>query len=1061
MKIPSNIKDSAVSEVIGAVLVFAIFISIFTTVSAYYIPSTQASAETNYQAQTMTALSELNTAISTGGYSAGSVLNQYIPLGIQGGLLSPSQQTSLTYSESGMSGSLSYGVGISFAYVSAHPTSAILNKLLETFPQENFLNPDSEVYYAPTGTLYAAGYATQDIVAVRATTGALVKYFYAGPDPKYIALDSSSLVVADNYTLTTYNKATGATSYYFPISIISTATDSVTQTIEILNPNQVAFYVTALLVANQNIYVAYHYSSSGGTITNNLTEFQLEAGSYVRTENINPTNIISSLTYDPEYNSIIAIQEPTGGFFKGNPSYLVINPITLSAYSVSVNFSYFYKNHGYSASTLSYDEMLALVGKQSPEVSLNSALIGSNGIVYFAYNITNQSCVYNLNYLSTHSFSGYFFPSSGVAGTNFSTGTATTYLVSTSQFYSNSTDNYILDPTSIVQDTSYIDGISLGSTVATYSSEASSSAPVSDMVFCAAGSGFGDVTSGTPVAKFAGNIVFATLGIGSAPTYFVTDSTLNVETALVLNSQSGITSSQIIRDDFFNGPYTIAYDPVFNLLYVTDYNTGSVSVLSPINNALIGSVELGSNSFPTNITVNTNNGTVYVVESHQSSIALISGTKLLSTMNLGSITNPVKPFGISYNPETNSVYVSGDQSASTVILNISASGCTEVGSTLNSAPGEVFFDPANNVSYTFILSGNSYYIYSINSGFTGQHLSGLSTTSPAVGTFDSYNGYLYVTNGGKNGLVYIYIPGSTPTSFSAYAKIPKISVGSDPIGSVFDAANNLLYIANSGTSNITIIDTTNNTYFSTVWVGSGPQLPILDSENGYIYIPDLSYNKLSVIDGGFTILHGRIGVVYSQNSELGGSIYTTGHTSFVSPVSFISEGGVLVENYTNQNQTRVLSGLPISVLNSSGNIYFSYISSLLSVPGGSTDATASSLSATDLKMQIISETNNTFSRGRQFFISDVYGNQYPVEATNVYLEYFNLSLNTPYASLLNANLYNEYSGSSSAVAPNSWSFNGIPITVYLNGNDLSVSLNHSVQVYFVSIVSYNIGLLGV
>ncbi|MCL4452393.1 MAG: hypothetical protein M1327_07220 [Candidatus Thermoplasmatota archaeon] len=1054
MKIPSSIKDSAVSEVIGAVLVFAIFISIFTTVSAYYIPSTQASSEINYQAQTMTALSELNTAISTGGYAAGSVLNQYVPLGIQGGLLSPSQQTSLTYSESGMSGSLSYGVGVSFAYVSAHPTSAILNKLLETFPQENFLNPDSEVYYAPTGTLYAAGYSTQDIVAVRATTGALAEYFYAGPDPKYIALDSSSLVVADNYTLTTYNKATQATSYYFPISVISTATNSVTQTIEILNPSLVTFYVTALLVANQNIYVAYHYLS-GGAIINNVTEFQLEAGSYVRTENINPTYIINSLTYDPEYNAIIATQEPTGGFFKGNPSYLVLNPSTLSDYSVSVNFSYFYKNHGYLAST--YDGMLSLVGKQSPEVSLNSALIGSNGIVYFAYNITNQSCVYNLNHLYT----GYYFPSSGIAGTNFSTGTATTYLVSNSQFYSNSTDNYILDPTSMAQDTSYPDGISLGSTVSTYSSASSPSAPVSDMIFSAVGAGFCDVTSGTPVSKSAGNIVFATLGIGSAPTYFVTDSTLNVETALVLNSQSQIASSQVIRDDFFNGPYTAAYDPVSNLLYVTDYNTGSVSVLSPIKNALIGSVELGSNSFPTNITVNTNNGTVYVVESHQNSIALISGNKLLSTMNLGSIIDPVEPFGISYNSETNSVYVSGDKSGSTVILNISASGCTVVGSTSSSAPGEVFFDPVNNVSYTIILSGNSYYLYSINGGYTGQHLPGLSTTYPAVGTFDSYNGYLYVTNGGNKGLVYIYIPGSTPTSFSAYAKIPKISVGSDPIGSVFDAANNLLYIANSGTSNITIIDTTNNTYFSTVWVGSGPQLPIFDSENGYIYIPDLSYNKLSVIDGGFTILHGRIGVVYGQNTELGGSIYTTGHTSFVSPVSFISEGGVLVENYTNQNQTRVLSGLPISILNSSGNIYFSYISSLLSVPGGSTDATASSLSATDLKMQVISETNNTFSRGRQFYISDVYGNQYPVEATNVYLEYFNLSLNTPYASLINTNLYNEYSGSSSALTPNSWSFNGIPITVYLNGNDLSISLNHSVQVYFVSIVSYDIGLLGV
>ncbi len=65
MKSPSNKKDSGVSEVIGAVLVFAIFISIFTTVSSYYIPSTQSSAETNYQSLSMSAMSDLNTAISS------------------------------------------------------------------------------------------------------------------------------------------------------------------------------------------------------------------------------------------------------------------------------------------------------------------------------------------------------------------------------------------------------------------------------------------------------------------------------------------------------------------------------------------------------------------------------------------------------------------------------------------------------------------------------------------------------------------------------------------------------------------------------------------------------------------------------------------------------------------------------------------------------------------------------------------------------------------------------------------------------------------------------------
>ena len=1063
MKIPSNKKDSGVSEVIGAVLVFAIFISIFTTVSSYYIPSTQSSAETNYQSQSMAAMSDLNSAISSAQYASGSVINQYIPLGIQGGILSPSKQTSVTYSDSGLSGSLSYGIGESFSYVSQHPTSAILNKLLETFPRENFLSPDAAVYYQPANTVYVAGYSTQNIVEFKATSGTLTGYFYAGPNPKFIALDGNDLAVADNYTVTAINHATKNPCYYLPISIISTSTNSVIETIEVKNTNDVTFNVTALLVANNNIYVAYNYSYKG-TVTNNLTEFQLQGGSYVRTANVNPGLIITSLIYDNNNGCIIGLEQPKTGFFPGNPSYLVINPNTLSSYSVSLDFSSFYKNYGYnyldnsvSNSVLSYDSELNVAGKKPPEVVLNSAIVGSNEILYFTYNITNQSVIYSLG--STN----LLYPSSGIAGSTFSSSAGTTPIVSDCQFYTNSSEKYIINPTSITQDTSMTTEMVLGSSASLYSSGSSSSPPSEDMVFNSVSSGtsFNITCSGTPVSKIAGNIVFAAKGIGSQPSYYITNSNQNIETAIILNSQPLVTGTQIIRDDFFNGPYSGVYDPVSNLVYFTDYNTGSVSIVSPITGALVGSVNLGSSSYPTNLTVNQNNGTVYVVESHQNTIALIKGTNLLSTIKLGNIFSSVTPYGISYNPSTNTVYVSAEESSSFVIFNISATGPTPVGTPTAGTPCSVFLDPATNESYALMKHSGSYYLYSINNVFAGQSLPGLTTKYPADATFDAYNGYLYVTNGGSSGFVYIYIPGSTPTSFSPYAKIPRLEVGSYPVGSVFDPANNLLYIANSETNNVTIIDATNNTYFSTIWIGSGPQLPLFDSENGYVYIPDFTFNKVSVIDGGFTILNGRVGIVQSENAKIGGSIYTTGQTSFISPVSFISEGGALIENFTNSNQTKVLSGLPLSILNSSGNIYLSYTSSYLTLPSGSSDATVSSLSPTDLKMQITSEVNNTYSRGSKFLISDVYGNQYPAEVTNVFLEYFNLSLNTPFALSLNNNLYNQYSGQNAAVAPADWSFSGLPFTVTLNGNILSISLNYSLQVTFISIISYNIGLLGV
>ena len=109
---------------------------------------------------------------------------------------------------------------------------------------------------------------------------------------------------------------------------------------------------------------------------------------------------------------------------------------------------------------------------------------------------------------------------------------------------------------------------------------------------------------------------------------------------------------------------------------------------------------------------------------------------------------------------------------------------------------------------------------------------------------------------------------------------------------------------------------------------------------------------------------------------------------------------------------------------------------------------------------MVSEQNYTFSKGSQFYITDVYGNRYAAVATAVFMEFFNLTLNTPYASLINSYFYAHYSGNSGQ-APSSWNFAGIPITFSQAGNSISISLLHPISLAFVSVVVYNIGLLEV
>jgi len=1021
MKSVNGKRDGAVSEVIGTVLVFAIFISIFTTVSSYYIPATQTASETNYQQASMSALSDLASSIASPSLSMGSIISQNIPMGIQGGILAPARPTSLTYSTTGIGGSINYGIGLSFAYTSNHPTSAILNKLLQTFPTETLSTPSDLAYDPFNSHIYVSGYASNVIATIDITHDVVLSYIYGGYGPKFMDLNlgSGTLYVADQ-------KALNSTKYsYFTINEYSASSMKLLNSVDVSFSLGTSFNITAFTVdpANGNVYIAFH-TLTGNSVTGScIQEYSGGSLTLLRNVALSTSCTITDLNAYSSGNALLATYISPQNQKVVNPSFLVFNPTTLAYNKDKVNFSTFYSISG-SPFTEAGDPYVTLTSVYSQP---------SSNLILFTFNITNQT--------GLPSGIGLGPGVAEIAGYS-----SNNNIIAATQFYS--TAGYILDPQHIAYD-QY--SRTFAATVCGFKSGGSQTAQLYNFTV---NSPSGKVESSNSYTGVVGDLIFAQAGNGQS--YYLTTSSLSNTITIFSVSSGSISSYETILTNYFNGPYSSVYDSFNNYLYVTDYLSGFVSVIEPDTCGLISEINLGKNTFPTNLTFDPSNGTVYVLESQSSTVAVISGTSLYSTI---PVING-KPVAIAFDPHDNAAYASIQTPLKTTqFINISKSGVEYSSTTYPGKAGSVAFDPYNgsNDTYGLVASTSGYYLYDISAtSYTDQLLTGPSTSYPLTITFNEYSGAMYATSDQSSGRVYIYTDSSG--TFSPY-KTNYILAGSKSFASTFDPANNLLYIDNSGSSNITIYDTVDYTYFSTIWIGSTPLISAFDQENGYIFIPDYGFNKLSVIDGGFTIYNGKVGILDRGSFNFGGSISTYGATRFVTPESYVLEDGALFQN-TSSGASRLLSPIPFAVLNQSGSLYFSDVSSSLTLGNGQTNQSASSYSSTNLKLQVLSEQNYTFSKGSQFYITDVYGNRYAAVATSVFMEFFNLTISTPYASLINSYLYSHYSGSTGP-AMETWSFNGLPLTFNQDGNTVSISLLHPISLAFVSIVVYNIGLLEV
>lgn len=116
-RIGKKCRDSAVAEIIGVVLIFAIVITLFTTFILWYVPATGTMNEQHYEVQNQNAFYSMADGLSDTGVSQGKSVSYSFSLGVQGvPPFSPSNPSSISFSTAydNFSASMSYGVTVTY-----------------------------------------------------------------------------------------------------------------------------------------------------------------------------------------------------------------------------------------------------------------------------------------------------------------------------------------------------------------------------------------------------------------------------------------------------------------------------------------------------------------------------------------------------------------------------------------------------------------------------------------------------------------------------------------------------------------------------------------------------------------------------------------------------------------------------------------------------------------------------------------------------------------------------------------------------------------------------------
>ncbi len=279
-------KDRSVSEIIGAVLLFVIVISLITTYMTWYVPLSDRNAQQGYYESEASSLSAVSSEmISTNSFS------QRIPMGIDGPI-GNHYPTSLAFTNKSLAAALFFNLTVQTFNGSAYTNNTIGERFLSYgsiiaypstsfLPSENFVLSDgivtiNDLFYSSLPVSIANGSISLSIINM------------SGP-PDMVSSYSSGLVQGNSYKTIVISESLNSTSTAIlnPGRVSKITLDSMNYSVYVPSSSSLFDY----------IYISFNASRMPPPSYFDMYGFNISMNpSFMSIKNLKPVNLNSFLT---------------------------------------------------------------------------------------------------------------------------------------------------------------------------------------------------------------------------------------------------------------------------------------------------------------------------------------------------------------------------------------------------------------------------------------------------------------------------------------------------------------------------------------------------------------------------------------------------------------------------------------------------------------------------------------------------------------------------------------------------------------------------------------------
>lgn len=316
--------------------------------------------------------------------------------------------------------------------------------------------------------------------------------------------------------------------------------------------------------------------------------------------------------------------------------------------------------------------------------------------------------------------------------------------------------------------------------------------------------------------RVAAIAVVVALGVGGVGAVLAAPTTANASGA-----------SRVVAALSLPTPTGIAYDTALSELFVTEYGSESVAVVSDPTHVLVTTVAVGRD--PYGIAYDPAKGEMFVTNSDSNTVSVIDDTNrtVVATIHVGE-----DPSGIAYDPAEGELFVANQGTNNLSVVNDTNDS---VVATIATGAGPISLEYVAPLGALYVAELTSNFVAKVNPA-TDEVVGSVEVGGADGLTYDAGTGQLFATE---------YDAGRVAVlNASSLALVSQVPVHPGPVAAAYVPATHDVYVADQVPWYLDVVRDTNDFVGATIALGGEPFALLLDPGTGELAVTEENVDEL-------------------------------------------------------------------------------------------------------------------------------------------------------------------------------------------------------------------------